>query len=206
MIPTDRSVSNGRSRAWPIGIQIKALCLSKDLPSIHLPTNTPNTPLVFTMSSHATNLWGNTFRVPNSDQTITRLNSGPFQHSRGYPARPYHTTGHLVDGILHSRGDPDDLREFYNFDMLWGYTIRARVVDYPHMLERPGYRPMMYRLFNMGINDWGMPDRPPNSAPANINFRYTACMGNELLKYIYDLEDKVGLVLMPSWLAIKTSP
>jgi hypothetical protein len=61
------------------------------------------------------------------------------------------------------------------------------------MLEHPGYCPMMYRLFNMGINDWGMPDRPPNSAPANINFHYTTCMGNKLLKYIYDLEDKVGV-------------
>jgi hypothetical protein len=112
----------------------------------------------------------------------------------------------LVDGVLRTRGDPDDLREFYNVDALWGYTVRARMVDYPRMLTRPGYRPMMYRLFSMGINDWGTPDRPTNSAPANINFRYTACMGNELLKYIYDLEDKVGRVLTPSWLASETSP
>jgi hypothetical protein len=153
------------------------------------------------MPSHATNLWGNTFRVPNSEETITRLTSGPFQHACGHPSRNYHTAGHLVDGVLCSRGDPDDMREFYNIDALWGYTIRARVVDFPKVLTRLGYCPMMYRLFSMGLNDWGTPDRPTNSAPANINFRYATCMGNELLKYIYNLEDKVGLFLTPSWLA-----
>jgi hypothetical protein len=146
------------------------------------------------MSSPRANLWGNTFRVPNSDNTITRLASGPFDHARNRPNSSYPPLGTLVDGVLQTQGDPDRLERYYSNDALWGYAIRARVVDLPMLQKRSGYSTFIHRLFDMGLNDWGHPERPANSAPANIFFRYTACMANELFKYSGTLEDKVSIL------------